>query len=170
LYGNKVLDVGCGTGALLLNLHLAGYTAYGLDKSEDMIKICRKKFSYRALPITIFHSECTNIPLNNEAVDSVVATFPTDYILDEKCYKEIHRVLSNEGRLLILDEPYFIKKNPINYLFNFLVSFGSDRKLKDIANSLNKFGFETSIEIFQDTCSSVKLLVANKKNHNIKST
>ena len=42
-YGPTVLDVGCGTGRTLLPLLEAGYDAYGLDLSPDMLEVANSK-------------------------------------------------------------------------------------------------------------------------------
>lgn len=41
--GGRVLDVGCGNGQLLMDLHELGYTAlYGLDYAEPAIQLCQE--------------------------------------------------------------------------------------------------------------------------------
>jgi len=41
--GNKVLEVGCGTGDLSIYLANAGYNVTGIDFSENMSTVCRNK-------------------------------------------------------------------------------------------------------------------------------
>ncbi len=42
-YGDPVLELGCGTGRVLLNLAKRGYRVYGLDTSESMLNVLSKK-------------------------------------------------------------------------------------------------------------------------------
>lgn len=41
--GRKVLELACGSGRILMHLANRGFSVVGLDLSEDMLKICRKK-------------------------------------------------------------------------------------------------------------------------------
>jgi len=43
--GRKLLDVGCGTGFLLLAAFKRGLKTYGIDISEEAIKIAKKCIS-----------------------------------------------------------------------------------------------------------------------------
>ena len=43
--GGKVLELGCGTGRLLLPLARAGYTVTGLDSSREMLTLTRHKLA-----------------------------------------------------------------------------------------------------------------------------
>lgn len=42
-YGQPVLDVGCGTGRLLLDYFSQGFDVVGLDNSPEMVALCREK-------------------------------------------------------------------------------------------------------------------------------
>ncbi len=42
-YGPQVLEIGSGTGRILLPLAREGYEVTGLESNEDMLKICQKK-------------------------------------------------------------------------------------------------------------------------------
>lgn len=48
--GGAALDVGCGTGRLLLRYLEAGLSVEGMDTSADMLAICREKAAMRGLP------------------------------------------------------------------------------------------------------------------------
>src|SRR5215471_3130099 len=41
--GASVLDVGCGTGALAARIHQAGYDVSGVDSSQGMLRILRRR-------------------------------------------------------------------------------------------------------------------------------
>jgi SAM-dependent methyltransferase len=55
---SNMLDIGCGTGSLVNQLNKMGYHAYGIDKSQEMIKMAEKKhynnddFTPLKLPVT----------------------------------------------------------------------------------------------------------------------
>lgn len=52
--GEPVLDVGCGTGRLLLEFLERGLDAEGVDISPEMIEICRQKAQALSLPLTVY--------------------------------------------------------------------------------------------------------------------
>ncbi len=54
-YGQPVLDVGCGTGRLLLDYLQQGIDIDGLDNSPDMLAICLRKAQSLKLNPALFH-------------------------------------------------------------------------------------------------------------------
>ncbi len=92
-----VLEVGCGTGNLTGYLRRLGYNVVGIDVSEDMIKVARRK-----LPDVEFYVEdATNFSLNR-TFDAVVSTFDSlNNITDPdellKAFKNIKRHLKMGG-------------------------------------------------------------------------
>jgi ubiquinone/menaquinone biosynthesis C-methylase UbiE len=53
-YGQPVLDVGCGTGRLLLDYLAQGIDIDGVDNSPDMLEICRQKATDLGLAPTLY--------------------------------------------------------------------------------------------------------------------
>src|SRR5258707_12670168 len=53
-YGQPVLDVGCGTGRLLLDYLAEGLDVDGVDVSPDMLALCRAKAERLGLPPTLY--------------------------------------------------------------------------------------------------------------------
>jgi SAM-dependent methyltransferase len=51
--GQPVLDVGCGTGRLLLDYRAEGIDIDGVDNSPEMLDICRTKAEARGLAVTV---------------------------------------------------------------------------------------------------------------------
>ena len=47
--GQPALDVGCGTGRILVPCIEAGMEVHGSDASEEMIRLCRARLSPRSL-------------------------------------------------------------------------------------------------------------------------
>lgn len=46
--GGPILELGCGTGRVLLPLALAGHTVYGLDRDAAMLRVLRRNFPHAA--------------------------------------------------------------------------------------------------------------------------
>lgn len=58
------LEVGCGTGRLLIPYAQSGLDIDGVDSSSDMLTICRRKASALGLNPTLFHQRMQNLTLD----------------------------------------------------------------------------------------------------------
>ena len=65
-----VLDIGCGTGRILIPTARAGVNITGLDKSEEMLDICHKKLESEPLEVRdrvkLVHSDMIEFNLGNK--------------------------------------------------------------------------------------------------------
>jgi ubiquinone/menaquinone biosynthesis C-methylase UbiE len=62
-YGGPVLDVGCGTGRLLLDYMLEGVDIDGVDVSPEMLALCREKASQLDLKPRLFQQSMQDLDL-----------------------------------------------------------------------------------------------------------
>lgn len=98
LKGKKVLDVGCGTGRTISDLKKAGANVVGVDPSEEMLKIAKKKFS----SVEMFAGEIENLPFEDESFDVVVTLFVIAHLKTlDKAFQEIYRVLKPGGVFIV---------------------------------------------------------------------
>jgi ubiquinone/menaquinone biosynthesis C-methylase UbiE len=104
--GDRVLDVGCGTGYLTRRVARAvgaDGSVVGIDPSGPMVAHARRT----SPPHCRFHiAGAQAIPEPDASFDVVVSSFavhhiPTDLRTD--AFREMHRVLRPDGRLLIAD-------------------------------------------------------------------
>lgn len=105
LVGADVLEVGCGTGTLLADMVEQGYRCAAIDQSPAMLSATRDELRHRRLPLEdtpVVQASAQRLPFADAAFDSVVSTFPTDYIYDPATLGEIRRVLRPHGRLIIV--------------------------------------------------------------------
>ena len=56
-FGQPVLDVGCGTGRLLLDYVQQGIAIDGVDNSPEMLELCRQKAAALDLNLTLFQQD-----------------------------------------------------------------------------------------------------------------
>ncbi len=68
----RILDVGTGTGFLALILAELGHEVVGLDISEGMLRVARKKAMERGLKIHFKLGDAENLPFKDESFDAVV--------------------------------------------------------------------------------------------------
>jgi len=100
--GEKVLDIGSGTGVLLPLLRQVtgkGNRVFALDISFNMLKRSAEKF--RNL-FSYIQSDASALPLVGEIFDKVIcfAVFP-HFPFKKKVLSEIERVLKNRGEIFI---------------------------------------------------------------------
>ena len=99
----QVLELGCGTGNLqqaLARSHIVQRAA-GLDASPQMLAISRRKLSASGQSERLVRAVAQALPFSATSFDSVVATFPTEYIIDTATLAELRRVLRPRGRLVV---------------------------------------------------------------------
>ncbi len=96
--GTRVLELGHGPGHLQLALRRRGFDSYGLDESANMGRIAARRLSGPKLARGLAQA----LPFASGCFDSVVSTFPTEYIFDSRALAEIKRTLRAGGRLIVL--------------------------------------------------------------------
>ncbi|PYL54889.1 MAG: SAM-dependent methyltransferase [Verrucomicrobia bacterium] len=91
----SILDVGCGPGYVSAAAAERGAIPIGLDFSEEMIAIAKKKFPR----IEFREGDAQNLPFPDASVDRVVANFSLLHLAKpERACAEACRVLKNGGR------------------------------------------------------------------------
>jgi ubiquinone/menaquinone biosynthesis C-methylase UbiE len=109
LPGEKVLDVGCGTGTLAIEVaHRAGHAGHvaGIDPSTQQIARARSKAARRNVPIEFQIGVIEHLHFPDQSFDVVLSTLMMHHLpasLKRQGLAEIARVLKPEGRLIIAD-------------------------------------------------------------------
>lgn len=90
----KVIDIGCGTGALCSVLEDLGLQVTGIDPSKKMLEIARKKNDSRNIK---FHKEnvLEGLPFEDKCFDISVASYVAHGLSEldrKKMYKEMKRI------------------------------------------------------------------------------
>jgi ubiquinone/menaquinone biosynthesis C-methylase UbiE len=118
-----VLDIGCGTGALLMMIHERKKDArlFGIDLSEEMIKVARVKLG-NAADLTVSDSE--KLPFKSGPFDLILCTFSFHHHPNPAVvFKEMQRVLSPKGRVIMADP---LAPTPVRQVMNMLIPFMND--------------------------------------------
>lgn len=107
--GEQVLDVGCGTGILALEVQRrvggAGRVA-GIDPSSQQIARARAKAAQRHVPTEFEVGVIERLPFPDETFDVVLSTLMMHHLpapLKRQGLAEIARVLKPGGRLVVAD-------------------------------------------------------------------
>ncbi len=101
--GMDVLDVGCGTGIQLVAYQEAGCQVSGIDTSQAMLNVARRRLGERA---DLRLGDAARMPYSDRAFDLVLATTVLHAMLPEvrgTVLDEMKRVLRPDGRMLVID-------------------------------------------------------------------
>ncbi len=106
--GQRVLDVGCGSGSLLVQIAetVAGTHVSGLDPDPKALARCAQKAARAGVEIHWSEGFADNLPHADASFDRVVSSFMFHHLnLDVKqgMLREAHRVLTTGGELHLVD-------------------------------------------------------------------
>jgi demethylmenaquinone methyltransferase/2-methoxy-6-polyprenyl-1,4-benzoquinol methylase len=108
--GERVLDIGCGTGELALMMAERGAYVVGFDVSEGMLEVAREKASSRNLGERLRLEQLGVAEMDKfggESFDKVTAILVFSELSREEqmlALRESYRILRRGGQLIIADE------------------------------------------------------------------
>jgi len=104
LRGRLVLEIGHGTGNMLLDLISLGFQPVGLDLSPAMGRIASRKLKRRLglseLPVPLARGRVEMLPFAAETFPSLISTFPAEFFVQPPVISEYYRVLQPGGVLV----------------------------------------------------------------------
>ena len=173
--GNRILEIGHGPGHLQRILLSRNLVTVGLDESAQMGRLAKRNlmrpvsskgisFNFIYTQTNLVRGIAQHLPFPNEAFDTIVATFPTQYITDPNTLSQVMRCLSNGGRLIVL--PASLPNNPfLDWLFR--VTHQSPVETVDVIKAKFKepfveAGFRTEIQTLDVKSGLLFIVVGNK--------
>jgi ubiquinone/menaquinone biosynthesis C-methylase UbiE len=161
--GPRILEIGHGPGHLLITLARSGHYPIGIDLSSEMSRLAQKNI--RQARVNVPQAQCRGqaLPFQSGAFDSVVSTFPTDYIADRATLREVQRVTNERGRLIVVVGAQLIGRAPSKKFIEWLYRITGQRSSEfDEAAIFNQLGMPARIETELVGASNVTLIVAAK--------
>ena len=164
----RVLEIGYGPGHLQVALHERGLAAFGLDESPQMARQARRGLLRRSLPANLARGHAPHLPFPANTFDTLVATFPAEFIFDAQTLAETRRVLVPGGRLVILPTAWITGKGWLERLAAWLFKVSGEAGalgtlLPGMRKRLRAAGFEVRHELVEYPGSRVLVIVAGKR-------
>ncbi|MEW6035141.1 MAG: class I SAM-dependent methyltransferase [Candidatus Micrarchaeota archaeon] len=133
--GSAILDVGTGTGAQAFAFAKKGYSVVGVDISEDMLRIAKRKNKYKS--VKFLAADATKLPFGNSSFDVSCVSFVLHDMplgIRERALKELVRVTKPAGTIVIAD--YALPKNKVSsFLVYNLVKLYEGRYYREFIKS-----------------------------------
>jgi SAM-dependent methyltransferase len=110
LSGGPVLELGCGTGRVLIPTAKAGIEIVGVDASQMMLSVCRKKLlsaspDVRSRVTGLVEADMRNFELNRKFNLVTIPFRPFQHLLTVEdqmsCLRNIRRHLADSGKLVL---------------------------------------------------------------------
>ena len=168
--GSRVLELGHGPGHLHRILLDHGRFAVGLDESRQMGNLTKKLLiSNGYTQFMLSRGLAQSLPFPAQLFDSVVATFPSNYIFESDTLLEVRRTLKNGGRFIVLPVAWITGNKLLERyaagLFR-VTGQAPSEPVETVSNRLkepfSKAGFKVTIQQVEVKSSLVLIVIAEK--------
>jgi len=163
------LELAYGTGAFFVDMLDRGYGSVGVDASPYMARIAGNRLQKTNHDLRLNQAKAQALPFPNNTFTNVVATFPTDYILEDETLAEIQRVLRDPAhnapsRLIVVAEGKLRGPWPIRPFIDWLykVTGQRDTPLEKPMAPLAKHNFAARWEFVEHNGAAARLIIAEK--------
>jgi len=100
--GRRLLEVGCGTGHVLVESLARGDQTIAVDASPQMARITMRRLRRRGRPAVVARAQARDLPFTGGFFHAALSTFPSEYIFDPDALAELHRILAPGGALIVV--------------------------------------------------------------------
>lgn len=124
----KILETGCGMGNNLRMISEEGFSTFGIDISEEAIRLSKKLFKKKRLKCNFKVGDFSQTKYINNFFDCVVDVFSScslNRVQGEKYIKEVNRILSKNGKFFT----YFPSKKSDMFSFKSQKKFDRDTRM-----------------------------------------
>lgn len=141
--GRRILELGHGPGHFQVELARNDYLSIGIDISRQMGKIARRRLINSQLPVHLVRCRAQNLSFANNSFDSVVATFPNEFIFENSTVDEIDRVLVSGGQVIVIPFAWLTGESLIEKILALI--FRITNQVPEDLNSPKSYGVNTFV-------------------------
>lgn len=174
LKGHRILELAHGPGHMLVALRLAGYEVVGADLSPAMVRLAKNRLESLGLQVPLVRAAAQDLPFAGSCFDSVLATFPAEFVAEPRSIASLYTVLRPGGRLVIVPEARLTGRDPLTAIVEWLYTITGQRQCFSgskepstlwlgVAERFAQAGFSLSIEQVDLGRSVVTLILADKQ-------
>lgn len=168
--GTYVLELGHGPGHLQRLLRDLNLFAVGLDESRQMGYLTKRRFLNSGYTqANLARGLAQFLPFPTGSFDTVVSTFPSEYIFEQSTLLEVRRTLTTGGRLIVLPVAWITGKSTLERLMSWLFRFTGQAPSDPLALVKQKLsqpfesaGFQVEIRQVEVKSSQVLILIGTK--------
>jgi ubiquinone/menaquinone biosynthesis C-methylase UbiE len=160
----RILEIGSGPGHLLVELSASGYQVVGLDLSPAMLRLTRRRLGGQGLTTPVCRGRATALPFAPGRFDAVVLTFPTEFVYDPVCIRQLARALKDGGRLVVAETCRFQRRDLLARFLEWLYRITGQRgAAPDLPARLDEADLAARRERVEVNGSSVTIVLAEKR-------
>jgi ubiquinone/menaquinone biosynthesis C-methylase UbiE len=171
-----LLDIGCGTGHLLKELHhkkaklskILRVRLFGIDISEEMVEECQTTMDVAHIhDIEIKKGSASLIPYPNESFSVVVSSLSLHHWSEvNKSFSEIYRILKKDGFFVLFDFRRDASQNWVKFL-GFITHHIVPKALRNVEEPLGSlkasYLFEEILKLVEQTPWDLSRIFYEKK-------
>jgi len=109
--GERILDVGCGTGNAALLAARAGASVLGVDPATRLLEVARDRAAAEDLDVEFAAGEAAALPAADASCDGVVSVFGVIFADPQAAADELVRVVRPGGRIVVTT---WVPSGPVN--------------------------------------------------------
>ncbi len=142
--GQRILDVGCGTGTLTIAAARRGATVIGVDPAANMVRRAREKAAAARADATFQVGVAEALEFADDQFDMVLCSLVLHHLLpsmQDDCLREMLRVIKPGGQLVLVD---FSGPSPLLHRVAALFRSHDHEHLDGLSHRLVDLGFENT--------------------------
>ena len=155
---DKILEVGCGTGRVLISMLEYGNIVTGIDISDEMLELARNKLQYfvKEDKLIIKNHDFQSSAVNDKYNKCFITFYTLNYVLDNPIVflENIYQSLEN-GAILLADVFYPRGLKDSSILGKWIIKEFDNIVLHD--KRIFKNSIETRIQVFEEENSKIEI-------------
>ncbi len=162
--GTRILEIGHGPGHLQRSLLSRNLIPVAIDESAPMTRLAKRNTNGQA---QVARALGQSLPFADRSFDTIVSTFPAEYIFAPETLSEVKRCLSDGGRFVVLPVAMQIGRGPLDRVMGWLFRITHQSPVdplevvkEKLTSPFHEAGFEVDIQELQVKSSLLLLIIA----------